>query len=194
MIFEAISFMLSGFFMKASDELMDEKNNTLLSIISGILCVVFTLWVSTVDGDATCIFLSILIGTLLASKIDSISHILSAIMFIVLLFILGFPEFSWICLILCTIAIFIDEKGNDISDKKEMNKNKLNFLETFFKYRYLTKITVLIFSLLGLIQVFHPSFLQGFIFFKPITIVYFYLFDLSYEFVGFLFNRFDNVF
>lgn len=194
MIFEAISFALSGFFMKISDELVDEKNKFFYSIIAGVLCVFFAVWVSSVDADAFCIFLSILIGTGLASKIDSVSHILSAVLFIILLFIMGFPEFSWLCLMLCTLSAFIDEKGNDISDEKEKTNKNLGFMYTFFKYRYLMKITVFILSLMGLLQIFYPYFLSGFVFFKPVMIVYFYLFDLSYEFSGYLFDRFDNLF
>ena len=66
--------------MKLSDEFMDEAGNKKLAIITDILCVIFTLLVSVTNSDAACIFLSILIGTALASKVDSINHIISAIL------------------------------------------------------------------------------------------------------------------
>ena len=66
MIVEIICYALSGFFMKISDELIDESNHLYLAIITGLLCVFFTLAISTTNGDATCIFISILIGTALA--------------------------------------------------------------------------------------------------------------------------------
>lgn len=179
--------------MKLSDELMDVKHNTTLSVIADILCVIFTLLISTTSGDAACIFISILIGTALASKVDSINHILAAIIFVIILFIAGFPHFSLICLIFCTLAAFLDEKGNDISDVKIENGDDGGFITTFFKYRYLMKLTVFIFSMIGVINMY----LDGSMFlsfnFAPVTFIYFYLFDICYELVGSYFNRVDNL-
>ena len=192
MIFEAICFALSGFFMKISDEASDEKNNMLMSIISGLLCVLFTVLVSTKNADATCIFLSILIGTVLAFKVDSLNHILSAILLIILLLLLGVPSFNWICLLICIIAVFVDEKGNDYYDKKEEEGLTLNFLDKLFKYRYTLKITVLILSIFGLLNYLIPN--LNLFSFEPITIIYFYMFDLSYEFAEVSFNRIYDIF
>lgn len=192
MIFEAICFALSGFFMKISDEASDEKNNMLMSIISGLLCVLFTVLVSTKNADATCIFLSILIGTVLAFKVDSLNHILSAILLIILLLLLGVPSFNWICLLICIIAVFVDEKGNDNYDKKEKEGVALNFLDKLFKYRYTLKITVLILSIFGLLNYLIPN--LNLFSFEPITIIYFYMFDLSYEFAEVSFNRIYDIF
>lgn len=192
MIFEAICFALSGFFMKISDEASDEKNNMLISIISGLLCVLFTVLVSTKNADATCIFLSILIGTVLAFKVDSLNHILSAILLIILLLLLGVPSFNWICLLICIIAVFVDEKGNDNYDKKEKEGVALNFLDKLFKYRYTLKITVLILSIFGLLNYLIPN--LNLFSFEPITIIYFYMFDLSYEFAEVSFNRIYDIF
>ena len=77
MIIDAICFALSRYFMKLSDELTDEQNNLPLAIITGILCVIFTVYVSINNGDAACIFISILIGTALAYKVDSGNHIIN---------------------------------------------------------------------------------------------------------------------
>lgn len=192
MIFEAICFALSGFFMKISDEASDEKNNMLISIISGLLCVLFTVLVSTKNADATCIFLSILIGTALAFKVDSLNHILSAILLIILLLLLDVPSFNWICLLICIIAVFVDEKGNDNYDKKEKEGLTLNFLDKLFKYRYTLKITVLILSIFGLLNYLIPN--LNLFSFEPITIIYFYMFDLSYEFAEVSFNRIYDIF
>ncbi len=195
MILDAICFALSGYFMKVSDDFNDEKQNVPLAIVTGILCVFFTLLVSSYNGDAACIFLSILVGTALAFKVDSTNHILSAILFIILLYIVGFPHFSWLCLILCTIAAYLDEKGNDYVDKKEENFVKLNKIDLLLKYRYIMKITIFVLSLLTLIKILIPNtFLDGFLFFEPVTIIYFYLYDLSYEFSEELTNRFNDFF
>lgn len=195
MILDAICFALSGYFMKTSDECIDEKDNITLAVITGILCVFFTLLVCSYNGDAACIFISILVGTALAFKVDSINHIISAILFIIILYLIGIPHFSLLCLVLCTIAAYLDEKGNDLMDKKEETLGFLSNLDKLLKYRYVMKITVFILSLLTLIKIIFPNtILDGFLFFEPITIVYFYLFDLSYEFSEDLTNRFNDLF
>ncbi|MBO7718625.1 MAG: hypothetical protein J6S29_00570 [Methanosphaera sp.] len=191
MIFELISYSLSGFFMNMSDEFMDEKDNMALAIVTGLLCVIFTLLVCRVSADAACIFLSILIGTALAYKVDSVNHILSAIVFAALLFIFNFPSFSLYALVLCTIAAFVDEKGNDRSDEIELvgSSSDRGLLYTFFKYRYALKIMVFALSLMGLIKMTFGGFLAGIYCFSPLTIIYFLGFDLSYEAAGLIFDR-----
>ena len=195
MILDAICFALSGYFMKTSDEFIDEKNNLPLAIITGIICVFFTLLVSSYNGDAACIFISILIGTALAFKVDCINHIISAVLFILLLYIIGIPHFSWLCLIVCTIAAYLDEKGNDIIDEKEEIFGYLSDLDKLLKYRYVMKITVFMLSLFTLIKIIFPNtFLDGVLFFEPITIVYFYIFDLCYEFSEVLTDGVNDLF
>ncbi|RAP54145.1 MAG: hypothetical protein BZ137_03890 [Methanosphaera sp. rholeuAM130] len=191
MIFEFICYSLCGFFMKLSDELVDEKNNLYLAVFTGVLCVIFSLLVCRISGDASCIFLSILIATALASKVDSVNHILSAILFVLLLIVIGFPSFSWYALVLCIIAAFIDEKGNDRSDEIESGglSSDMGLLYKFFKYRYALKVTVFVLSLLGLCKLLFGGFLSNFYFFSPLTIVYFYGFDLAYEFADLIFDR-----
>jgi hypothetical protein len=195
MILDAICFALSGYFMKTSDEFIDEKNNLPLAVITVILCAVFTIIVSSYNGDAACIFISILIGTALAFKVDHLNHILAAIIFLIILYIIGIPHFSWLCLILCTIAAYLDEKGNDLIDEKEEKLGYLNLFDKLLKYRYIMKIMVFILSFLTLVKIMVPNtFLDGFLFFEPITIIYFYFFDLSYEFSEELTYRFNDFF
>lgn len=200
MLFDALCYALSGFFMKFSDEAMDTKNNNVLAIITGLLCVFFTVLVCATSMDAVFVFVSILIGTALAKKVDSINHIISAIIFILLLYIIApqfwailLNEFGWIWLMLCIIAAYIDEKGNDFSDNKEENNEEVTLVDKFFKYRYALKVTVLIISLIGLLFRFF-SITQGIYLFNPMTFICFYLFDLSYEFVGLYFDRFYDLF
>lgn len=181
--------------MKLSDEYMDEKDNLFYAVIAGVFCVIFTLWVSLINGDAACIFISILVGTALAHKVDTYNHMLSALLFILILLLLGIPHFSWICLILCTAAAFLDEVGHDLIEEKEKNGKYLTIIDKLLKYRYVMKVTVLMLSLLTVIKILLPgTFLDGFLFFEPITIVYFYLFDLGYEFCEELTYRFNNIF
>ncbi len=181
--------------MKTSDDLMDEMDNLILSVVSGILCVICTVYLSVNCVDAACIFLSILVGTALANKVDSLNHIISAVLFILILILIGFPHLSWPCLFVCILAMYFDEKGNDFVDEKEEKGFNLTFVHKLLKYRYVAKITVLILSVLGLIHVFYPNLFFGIeLYFEPVTIVYFYLFDLGYEFSNKLNNCLYNVF
>lgn len=183
--------------MKLSDELTDTKNNKIMAIIAGIICVVATILVSVTNGDAACIFLSILIGTFLAGKVDTINHVISSILLVSILLYAGVPTFSWYCLLACIVANYIDERGNDKSDEMEIkdeNEGKEIFYN-FFKYRHTLKVVVLIFSILGLLKYMYPtSVLGNFIFFAPVTIIYMYAFDLSYESVNLIFDRLYDVF
>ncbi len=200
MLFDAICFGVSGFFMKFSDDAIDVKNNQILAIITDIICVIFIVLESLTNGDAACIFISILIGTVLAHKVDSINHIISAIILVVVLIVSHVPHFSWLCLIVCTIAAYIDERGHDEYDEYEENKmNNQSFdqtiFENFFKYRFALKIAVLAFSMLGLINIMLPSSpFIGWYFFSPMTFIYFYIFDLCYEIAGVSFDRIYNIF
>lgn len=196
MLFELVCFAFSGFFMKLSDEFMDTKENKMMAIIADIICVIFTIAVSVSNGDAACIFLSILFGTFLANKVDTINHVISAILLIVLLLYVGVPSFSWYCLLICIIANYIDEKGNDKSDEIEENENeKKGLLYSFFKYRCTLKVVVLILSLMGLLKLWYPnSILGGLLVFTPVTFIYLYAFDLSYEFANLIFDRLYNFF
>lgn len=57
--------MLSGFFMKYSDELYDVNHETNLSTFLGIICGFVSVAASIYNADAAYIFISILIGNLI---------------------------------------------------------------------------------------------------------------------------------
>ena len=80
----AILFLISGFFMKYSDDFFDEKNNLLFASILGLICGVACALATVSDVGATYVFIAILIGNLLALKIDGIHHILTLVIFIVI--------------------------------------------------------------------------------------------------------------
>ncbi len=185
MLLEAVLYALSGFFMKFSDDSMDLEDDHMLGIICGIICVVGIGYLSVTFSDAATIFLAILLGTLLSAKIDKLGHILSLILFMVILFIWGVPSIGVITLVLCTVAAWADELGND---RKSFQRIKI--LEIFFKYRCALKVTVLIMCLLGGLNLSWK--ISGLEFFQPITFIYFMLFDLAYELAGLKFDRIYN--
>lgn len=185
MLLEAALYALSGFFMKFSDDSMDKKNNHILGVISGIICVIGIGYLSVTFSDAATIFLAILMGTLLSAKVDKLGHMTTLIVFVAILFIWGIPSIGIITLALCTVAAWVDEVGNDRKSLKQ-----IKILEIFFQYRCALKIMVLILCLLGGLQI--TSKVTGLNFFQPITFIYFILFDLAYELAGLKFDSTYN--
>lgn len=184
MFLEAILYALSGFFMKFSDDAMDKKNNLILGVASGILCVAAIGYLAVNYSDAATIFLAILLGTLLSAKVDKIGHLATLIIFMVILFIWGIPTIGLITLAICTLAAWLDEVGNDRESLKG-----IKIVETFFNYRCALKVVILIFSVLGGLQMTYQ--IPGLNFFQPITFIYFMLFDLAYELAGL---KFDGIY
>lgn len=187
MNFEPLLYAFSGFFMKLSDDAYDKKKNIFLAIVAGILCGSFIGYLAVTSADAACIFIAILMGTLLSLKIDSLNHIAALLLFVLIVVYIGIPMIGIITLLICSIAAFLDEVGND----NRFIKNKL--LKLFFEYRFTLKITVFMFALLGLLQSSYPALqIPGVQYFLLPTFIYFLLFDLFYELAGLKFDTIYN--
>ena len=192
---EAIFYSISGFLMKLSDDSYDKKDDKLLAIIFGILCGLTIGYLVVKSSDAAYIFLGIFIGTVLSKKIDGIHHIITALVFLIIAIVFGIPDIGLGTLVICSIAAYIDEIGND---NKDINKRS-KFFGLFFKYRFTLKLVIFTLSLFGLIQIFQPNFeIVGIAFMQYYTIIYFILFELFYEIAGLKFdavyNRFSRLF
>ena len=184
MNFEPILYALSGFFMKLSDDAYDRKKNITLAITAGILCGSFIGYLAVTSADAACIFIAILIGTVLSLKVDSLNHIAALILFVLIVIYIGIPSIGIVTLLICSTAAFLDEIGND----NHLIKNN-RVVRLFFEYRFTLKITILTFALLGLLQSTHPGLnIPGVQYFLLPTFIYFILFDLFYEVAGLKFN------
>jgi hypothetical protein len=181
---QAVFYALSGFLMKISDDSHDKKKNIFLGISAAILCGASIGYLAVYSGDAACIFLAILIGTVAAWKVDCLNHVVSLLIFLLIIVIFGFPPIGIVTLLICAAAAFMDEIGNDgrwVADKKHFN--------TFFEYRFALKIVILVFAVLGLIQNMIPGLMiPGIQFFSLETFVYFILFEISYELAGLKFD------
>ena len=186
---EPILYALSGFFMKLSDDAYDRKKNISLAIFAGILCGVFVGYLAVTSADAACIFIAIVVGTLLSLKVDSLNHVAALVLFILIVVYIGIPSIGIVTLIICSIAAFIDEVGND----NLWVKNRGKMTELFFEYRFSLKITVLLFAVLGLLQTLFPLLkIPGIQYFLFQTFLYFILFDLFYEIAGLKFDVIYN--
>jgi hypothetical protein len=187
MNFEPILYALSGFFMKLSDDAYDREKNIALAIVAGVLCGSFIGYLAVTSADAACIFIAILIGTVLSLKVDSLNHIAALILFVLIVIYIGIPSIGVITLLICSVAAFLDEIGND----NKYIKNR--WVKLFFEYRFTLKIAVLSFALLGLLQSTYPGLkVPGVQYFLLPTFIYFLLFDLFYELAGLKFNTIYN--
>ena len=101
----AFLFILSGFFMKYSDDLYDINHNVIFSIFLGILCAFTSVAATLYNTDAAYIFISILIGNLIALKVDGIHHIITLVVFLVILLFVGIPHLSLIILLIFILYI-----------------------------------------------------------------------------------------
>lgn len=171
----ALSYFFSGLFMKLSDDEYDEKSNKAIAIVLGIVCGLFTAYACSIDLDAACIFIAILIGNILALKVDGIHHIVTMASFIIAFLFLGLQSFTYlsiITIIICMIGAIIDEIGND--NEKIYSKSK--FLEYFFDYRFALKVVILLLVLIGLLNIW--------------SFIYFLCFEIAYEIARVLFENY----
>lgn len=178
-----VFYALSGFFMKISDDANDRRDNTILGVSAAVICGVCIGYLAVNNSDAAVIFLSILIGTVVAWKVDCLNHMLSLIIFLGIMLIIGFPSIGIITLIFCALAAFLDEIGNDSAWAA-----RSNLLYNFFQYRFALKIMILIFVAISFIPGLKVPGLQFLGFYSFIC---FLLFELSYEIVGL---KFDSIY
>lgn len=174
-----LMYIFSGFFMKLSDDYYDDKNEKLISIVLGVVCGIATAVASSMNFDAACIFIAILLGNIIAFKVDGIHHIVTMLTFLIIFLLFGLPtllgNFSIITIFVlasCIFGAFLDELGND--NEKIYAKGK--FFELFFDYRCSMKVVILILALCGLLNIW--------------SFLFFIFFELSYESARILFKKF----
>lgn len=166
-----VLFVLSGFFMKTSDDAFDIYSNSKFAIITGIVCAVSAAIATVINVGAAYIFIAILIGNLIGFKIDGIHHILTLLIFVIIVLIFGIPELSIAILLLCIFSALLDEVGHETISNITNNK----FANLFFEYRFAMKIVVLLLAVFNV--------------FNILTFVFFILFEISYEFAGIVDNN-----
>ena len=169
----AFLFILSGFFMKYSDDLYDVNHNLPYATFFGILCGIASVAAAIYNIGAAYIFISIPIGNIIALKVDGIHHIVTLIVFLTVLLVVGIPNLGWIVLLICILASLGDEIGHELIPKATENR----FLNLFFEYRFVMKIVILLLAVCGLFDI--------------RVFVCFILFEISYEVAGIVFERFN---
>ena len=166
----ALLFILSGFFMKYSDDLYDVNHNLAFASVFGVFCGIASALASVYSIEAAYIFIAILIGNLIAFKVDGLHHIITLIIFIFILLVGGIPDLNLVVLLICILAAFSDEVGHELISKVTQNK----FLNLFFEYRFVMKIVILLLAVCGVFNIW--------------IFVCFILFEISYVTAGILFE------
>lgn len=166
-LFFILAYAILGGGIKYIDDAFDEKvfrarNAVLFAPVLGI----FWFLTMILSPESATILGAILIAVFLKGKIDNIAHQLGIISIFALLFVFGFFNFLWIPLLVLVVAGLVDELGNDYVDKN-LGIRKPIFL--FFKYRFVMKLAVLGFVLLGV--------------FQPVFFFAFLAFDIAYALV-----------
>ncbi len=167
----AILFLLSGFFMKYSDDLFDVNNDVVMASAVGVLCGLASAFAAIGDVGAAYIFIAIPIGNLIALKVDGVHHIITLAVFIVICLIAGIPEISLVVLLICILGTLADEVGHELISTVTDNV----FLNLFFEYRFVLKIVILLLAICGA--------------FNIMVFVYFIIFEVAYLIGGIVFER-----
>ena len=159
--------------MKYSDDLYDVNHDRTFSTVLGILCAIASVAATLYNTDAAYIFISILIGNLIVLKVDGIHHIVTLIVFLMVLLFTGIPNLGLVILLICILGIISDEIGHELIPNMTENK----FLNFFFEYRFVMKVVVFLLAVCGVFDIW--------------IFVCFILFELSYVGAGIVFERFN---
>ena len=157
--------------MKYSDDLFDVNQDLVMASGIGVFCGLASAFATISDVGAAYIFISILIGNLLALKVDGLHHIITLLVFIVICLIAGIPEMSLAVLLICILGALADEVGHELISTVTDNE----FLNLFFEYRFVLKIGILLLAICGAFDI--------------VVFVYFILFEIAYLIGGIVFER-----
>lgn len=157
--------------MKFSDDAYDIDENLPLAVIFGILCAVASAMATVISAGAAYVFIGILIGNLLALKIDGPHHIITLAIYVLICFIIGLPNLDVAVILICVLAALADEVGHEMI----ANYTENTFLTLFFEYRFVMKIVVFLLAFFGV--------------FSYWIFIYFILFEVSYLLAGLVFKK-----
>ena len=157
--------------MKYSDDLFDVNHNLLFASIFGVLCGLASAVAAVNDAGAAYVFIAILIGNLIALKVDGLHHVITLMVFVLTCMVFGIPDLNLIVLLICIVAALSDEIGHETISKVTDNV----FLNLFFEYRFVMKIIIFALAFCGA--------------FNVAVFIYFILFEVAYESAGIIFEK-----
>ena len=157
--------------MKYSDDLFDVRHDIKWASLIGVLCGVASGFATVYSIEAAYIFIAILIGNLLALKVDGIHHVITLIVFVLICLVFGIPELSLVILLIFILSALSDEVGHELISNVTDNK----FMNLFFEYRFVMKVVILLLAISGIFNIW--------------IFICFILFELAYEIAGIVFEN-----
>ena len=145
-IFLGIVF-LTGILTKLVDLIEDDGYklfkfaNIILGFIYGLLIGFTIIYFEFIAA----LWIAVVLSVILSIKIDKPGHVFGIIGILIILFIYGFPEFSYILFAIFLIASIFEEIFNSLIVDKGIIKNKILF--EFFRLRPILEIVVFVVSL-----------------------------------------------
>ncbi len=153
-----ILFAIAAFFMKISDDIVDNGVNKakFLVLISGVIYGAIFGYLLTKSEHSAYVVASIVIGCVLAGKVDSTPHYVALAIIIFCAVVFDVPRIDPMLLAAFSLTSFMDEYEANFRN---------NVLNKMFEYRFFLKISFLLYFLI--FGVYEP-------------LVYIIIFDSSY--------------
>jgi hypothetical protein len=156
--FFILSYFLIGAAVKFIDDAFDE--NTFPQAIAfalSPLTAIFWAYIMVLEPASAMILTAIIVGVIVKGKIDNLAFIVAVLCVYAAYFFMDPLAFSFVFLlpiplIIISIAGILDEIGNDWVDSKNVYHSYKPFgkyIHLFFEFRFIMKIAVLAFALLG---------------------------------------------
>lgn len=159
--------------MKYSDDLFDVNHDIKMASIFGVLCAIASAIATVNDVGAAYVFIAILIGNLIALKVDGVHHLITLIVFIIICLMYGVGELNYIVLLICILAALSDEIGHELISNITSN----GFINLFFEYRFVMKIVIFLLAIFGA--------------FNVLIFICFIIFELAYVIAEIIFKKFN---
>lgn len=164
----AVCFLITGILEKYIDCAFDggtfsKKKALLLAPFLGI----FYAFLMSLHQTAATILLALLVGAFISGKINNIAFYLQAIFWGIFIFVFGHVSISIFLFLTLVCSCFIDETGNDLSDKSRISNKYVDF---WFRYRLTMDLTALLLVIFGFLEL--------------IFFIAFLAFDMGYILVG----------
>jgi len=152
---------LAGATLKLADILSEKGEGERLCFMTSSISGSFIGSLITLDRFSSAVFFGIILGVLLAGKIDRPCLVFGLMATFLTVFILGYEKPDLVVLGVSAFASFMDEKLHDRYQQRE------RLLKGLFKYRFVLKLTIILIYLIEWLPL-H-------------ALVIFYLFDLTYD-------------
>lgn len=134
--FHLILLFFTGFFVKLADEFCDQpKQEDYRGVFFGIVYGLLLGYVMTINSVFATVGLGIILGAIITSKFDSITHSIALVTVILTILSINiFQPIILVSLIYLTLC-FLDEKTNDYFDLNKNRKKISKLFELTAKFR-----------------------------------------------------------